>query len=51
MTENYDYAEYKAILEKRLNPKRYHHSLCVADEALRLAKKYGCDTKQIRYKE
>lgn len=46
MTENYDYAEYKAILEKRLNPKRYHHSLCVADEALRLAKKYGCDTKK-----
>ena len=46
MAENYDYAEYKAILEKRLNPKRYHHSLCVADEALRLAKKYGCDTKK-----
>lgn len=44
MAENY--AEYKAILEKRLNPKRYHHSLCVADEALRLAKKYGCDTKK-----
>ncbi|MGN1320182.1 MAG: bis(5'-nucleosyl)-tetraphosphatase (symmetrical) YqeK [Acutalibacteraceae bacterium] len=46
MAESYDYAEYKAILEKRLNPKRYHHSLCVADEALRLAKKYGCDTKK-----
>ena len=46
MAENYYYAEYKAILEKRLNPKRYHHSLCVADEALRLAKKYGCDTKK-----
>lgn len=44
MAENY--AEYKAILEKRLNSKRYHHSLCVADEALRLAKKYGCDTKK-----
>ena len=46
MAESYDYAKYKAILEKRLNPKRYHHSLCVADEALRLAKKYGCDTKK-----
>lgn len=46
MAESYDYAKYKAILEKRLNPKRYHHSLCVADEALRLARKYGCDTKK-----
>ncbi len=40
---NNDYSEYKKLLEKRLNPKRYHHSLCVADEALRLAEKYGCD--------
>ncbi len=46
MVENYNYTEYKQLLEKRLNPKRYHHSLCVADEALRLAKKYGCDTKK-----
>ena len=37
------YFEYKEILKERLNPKRYNHSLCVADEALRLAKKYGGD--------
>lgn len=35
------YAEYKKILQSRLTPKRYHHSLCVADEAVRLAIKYG----------
>lgn len=38
------YTEYKKILQERLTPKRYHHSLCVADEAVRLAKKYGGDT-------
>lgn len=37
------YTEYKEILQKRLTPKRYHHSLCVADEAVRLAQKYGGD--------
>ena len=37
------YFEYKEILKERLNPKRYNHSLCVADEAVRLAKKYGGD--------
>ena len=41
-----DYTEYKQLLEKRLKPKRYYHSLCVADEALRLAEKYGCDTEK-----
>lgn len=35
------YLEYKKILESRLTPKRYNHSLCVADEAVRLAQKYG----------
>lgn len=35
--------EYKELLSKRLTPKRYEHSLCVADEAVRLAKKYGGD--------
>ena len=38
------YSEYKAILKERLNEKRYYHSLCVADEAVRLSKKYGGDT-------
>ena len=35
--------EYKDILAKRLGEDRYYHSLCVADEALRLAEKYGGD--------
>ncbi len=37
------YIEYKELLQKKLTPKRYHHSLCVADEAVRLAQKYGGD--------
>lgn len=41
-----EYAEYKKLLEKRLTPKRYNHSLCVADEAVRLARKYGADEAQ-----
>lgn len=40
------YTEYKKILQERLTPKRYHHSLCVADEAVRLAAKYGGDTEK-----
>ena len=35
--------KYKVILNSRLNEKRYFHSLCVADEAKRLALKYGGD--------
>lgn len=38
-----EYKEYKELLQKRLNEKRYIHSLAVADEALRLAEKYGAD--------
>lgn len=40
------YSEYKEILKSRLTPKRYNHSLCVADEAVRLAKKYGGDQEK-----
>ena len=40
------YQEYKQILKERLTPKRYNHSLCVADEAVRLAKKYGGDIEK-----
>ena len=40
------YTEYKNILQERLTPKRYNHSLCVADEAVRLAKKYGGDCEK-----
>lgn len=40
------YIEFKEILQKRLTQKRYNHSLCVADEAVRLAQKYGGDTEK-----
>ena len=43
---NLSYDEIKSILSKRLNEQRYHHSLCVADEAKRLAEKYGGDTEK-----
>lgn len=36
-----DYSLFKEILRSRLDEKRYNHSLCVADEAKRLALKYG----------
>ena len=42
--KNYD--EYKSILRERLNENRYYHSLCVADEAKRLAEKYGGDIEK-----
>ncbi len=35
--------QYKAIIRARLGDYRYHHSLCVADEAARLAAVYGAD--------
>lgn len=41
-----DYNSYKELLKSRLNEKRYHHSLCVADEARRLAIKYGADSEK-----
>lgn len=44
MDKNYE--EYKSILKANLNEKRYYHSLCVADEALRLAEKYGGNTEK-----
>jgi len=40
------YEKYTKILSERLNEKRYHHSLCVADEAKRLAIKYGGDAEK-----
>lgn len=41
-----NYEDYKRLLKKRLNEKRYNHSLAVADEALRLARKYGGDEEK-----
>ena len=40
------YEKYKLVLKSRLNEKRYHHSLCVADEAKRLALKYGGEAEK-----
>lgn len=39
-------AEIKKLIKKRLSDKRYEHSLCVADEAVKLAKKYGADKEK-----
>ncbi len=39
-------SKYKDLLEKRLTKNRYYHSLCVADEAKRLADKYGGDEEK-----
>lgn len=41
--------EYKTILQQKLSERRYRHSLCVADEAVRLAEKYGCDSQKAFY--
>lgn len=38
-----DNAFYLEEIKKRLSEKRFNHSLCVADAARHLAKKYGCD--------
>ena len=40
------YEQIKELLKSRLNEKRYIHSLCVADEAKRLAVKYGADAEK-----
>lgn len=41
-----EYADYKKLLRERLTEKRYNHSLCVAQEAYRLALKYGADEQK-----
>ena len=41
-----EYKEYKILLKKRLKESRYLHSLAVADEAYRLAIKYGGDAEK-----
>lgn len=37
------YPEFNEIIRKRLDDYRYKHSLAVADEAVKLAEKYGAD--------
>ena len=41
-----EYAEYKKLLKSRLKEKRYYHSLAVADEAYRLAERYGSNCEK-----
>ncbi len=41
-----NYSKIKDILKQRLKEKRYIHSLAVADEAKRLALKYGADSEK-----
>lgn len=38
--------KYEDMLKERLTPHRFKHSLNVADEAVRLAKKYGADAEK-----
>lgn len=40
--------QFAAIIRARLGDRRYHHSLCVAQEAERLALKYGADPVRAR---
>ena len=40
--------QYCDILRGRLTPKRYHHSLAVAEQAEHLARKYGVDPQKAR---
>lgn len=38
--------DYIEIIKKRLDPYRFYHSMCVAECAKKLAKKYGCDEEK-----
>lgn len=38
--------EYKEIIKPFLGDKRYHHSVCVCESAVALAKKYGADVNK-----
>ncbi len=40
------FRNYTDILKEKLDEHRYYHSLCVADEAKRLAEKYGGNTEK-----
>ncbi len=39
----YDFEKYEKLIEERLSPYRYHHSMCVAKKARELAEKHGVD--------
>lgn len=41
-----EYDEFVRLLKTLLTEKRFYHTLCVAKEAVRLAKRYGANTKK-----
>ena len=42
----YNIDEYSRVIRERLSDYRFYHSLCVAESAKALAKKYGADTEK-----
>lgn len=42
------YEQYEAVVRQHLTEKRFFHSQCVAEEAVRLAERYGADREQAR---
>lgn len=42
------YQQYEAEVKKHLTDQRFYHSKCVADEAARLARRYGADVERAR---
>ena len=41
----WDLSRYNQTIEALLKPRRYHHSICVAKEAVGLARRYGASTQ------
>ncbi len=46
--EPMDYEEYEREVKSHLTEKRFYHSQCVAQEAARLAQRYGADVEKAR---
>ena len=43
-----DYSQYEREVKTHLTEKRFYHSQCVAEEAARLAQRYGADVEKAR---
>ena len=44
----YDHMRYERLARKMLRDRRFHHSLSVRDEAVRLAQRFGADVEKAR---
>ena len=44
----YDTEKYAKILKDTLSDRRFYHSLCVSQSAIKLAKRYGVDEEKLR---